>query len=166
MRDYSLFLLRSCKRGLWARFFGAFAPVFVFVVLFALASCGDEEFEGQVSGTALVTIQDDEGSHRVRVVRPGDKVKLVIGATADKKCDLGIVTISQVSHPPIVHYLIDGEEVGTSRDFKSFFSFDYEVGALSPGEHELSVEIPQVFKNIFYNIDVVSSTFTVARSEE
>lgn len=130
----------------------------------ALTSCGDEEFEGEVLGVAMMTAEQDGQTHRVRVVRPGDEVMLQILGTSDKVSSLNIVTISGITYYPEVHYLVDGKEVGMTSDYNSYFGFRYVVPQLEPGEHELSVDIPQIYKNINYVIDVAPSVFTVAES--
>lgn len=136
------------------------AIVFMLVGI-TFCSCGTEEFEGDVIGTAMLAQRSDDGLLRVRTVRPGDRVLLKIGATTELGTELNIVTISRTVYAPDVHYLIDGEEVGVTRDYESFFSFEYEVKDLAPGEHTLSVDIPQMYKNIYYNIDVRPSIFVV-----
>lgn len=126
-----------------------------------MTSCGDEDFEGLVSGAAIVLADDGTNSTRLLEVHDGDAVTLSVGAIVGKGCNLQIVRISGINHPPFVHYLIDGQEIGKSRDFESFFSYSYKVEGLEPGEHTLSVDVPQIFNNIFYVTDVASTTFSV-----
>lgn len=130
-----------------------------------VTSCGEEEFEGNVFGNALMSVTNAGKEYRVTTVHPGDKVNLRIGATTEKPMQIDIVTISKIVYFPEVHYVIDGKEVGMSNDYKSAFSLPYEIKDLVAGEHTLSVDIPQIYKNIFYNTDIQSTTFTVADDE-
>lgn len=133
--------------------------------LSAFTSCGEEEFEGNVYGNALMTVNQDGKDSRITEVHRGDKVNLCIGPTAEKSMQINIVSISSIVYYPEVHYLIDGQEVGKTTDYKTAFSLPYEVKDLEVGKHTLSVDIPQIYKNIFYNIDVLSTNFTVLDEE-
>lgn len=141
--------------------------LFAATAMFALAgtmcviSCGDEEFDGKVTGVALATIQQDGKTVRVNDVAPGDNVTLTIGAISGQTSETNIVTISGITYAPDVHYYIDGQEVGVSNDYKTFFSVGYTVADLAPGIHTLSAEVPQIYNNITYHADVKSSTFNV-----
>lgn len=140
--------------------------VFLALAVGALISCGEEEFEGNVFGNALMSVARDGKEYRVTTVHSGDKVNLRIGATEEKALQINIVTISKIVYFPEVHYIIDGLEVGVSNDYKTAFSLPYEIKDLEVGQHTISVDIPQIYKNIFYNTDVLSTTFTVATNEE
>lgn len=123
-----------------------------------LTSCGDEQFAGLVSGAVIVV---DSTRHRLAEVSTGDTVALKIGAIEGLDCSIRIQEISGVAYPPIVHYLIDGREVGKTNKYESYFSLPYTVKDLAPGEHALSVDIPQIYHNIVYNVNVLSTKFTV-----
>lgn len=127
----------------------------------ALTACGENEFEGKITGAAIMTTADASNSQRIDQVRIGDKVKLTIGATAEQPCGLSIVIISGVSYAPEVHYCIDGQRVGKSRDENTFFAVDYEVKDLTPGQHTLSVDVPDMYGNINYTVRVQPTTFNV-----
>lgn len=131
-----------------------------------LTSCDDAQFEGLISGAAVILAGDGTSETRLVEVHDGDEVTLSVNGIVGKDLELKIVKISGVNHPPIVHYLVDGQEVGQSRDFASFFSCSYKVEHLAPGEHTLSVEIPKNFENITYVTDVTSTTFNVLPDDE
>lgn len=124
-------------------------------------ACGDDDFEGSISGVAMVVTADAANEQRVMQVHNGDNVKFTIGAIAGQRCDLNIVHISGVSYAPEVYYCIDGQRVGMSRDENTFFAVPYEVKGLSAGQHTLSVDIPKMYHNIDYTVNVQSSTFEV-----
>lgn len=126
-----------------------------------LTSCGDEEFEGHVTGAALITKTTDGETYRVLEVYEGDEVTLKIGAVDGQNSNIGIKIISGVAYSPEVHYLIDGKEVGMTNKYESYFSMPYTVKDLASGEHVLSVDIPQIYHNIVYNVNVLSTKFTV-----
>lgn len=131
------------------------------VTIPSFIACGDEEFEGKIIGVAIMVTPDASNQQRVDKVHNGDQVMFTIGATAAQVCNYNIVRISGVSYAPEVYYCIDGQRVGMSRDENAFFAVPYEVKGLSAGQHTLSVDIPQMYHNIDYTIDVQTSTFEV-----
>ena len=131
------------------------------VTIPSFIACGDEEFEGKIIGVSIMVTPDASTHERVDKVHNGDQVVLAIGATSAQVCNLNIVRISGVSYAPEVYYCIDGQRVGMSREENSFFAVPYEVKGLSAGQHTLSVDIPDMYHNIDYTINVQSSTFEV-----
>lgn len=140
----------------------------IFLVLTAVllcaatfAACGKDDFDGKITGAAIMRTTESPSPQRIDQVRVGDKVQLTIGATAEYPCELGIVRISGVSYAPEVYYCIDGQRVGKSRDENTFFAVEYEVKELAPGQHTLSVDVPDMYGNINYTIRVQPTTFKV-----
>lgn len=113
-----------------------------------LASCEDERFEGTVTGTATA---------ETTAFHNGDEVKVKLGSNVN----IQIVRISGIEYPPILHYEIDGEEVATSRDWRSYFEASFTAKDLTPGEHTLSVSVPVIYANIDYNIQILDSKVMV-----
>lgn len=127
-----------------------------------LSSCDDEQnYEGTISGTAMATVTVDGVQRAVNEVHPGDVVTLTIGGT----CTIEVPRVSGIAYPPDVHYLIDGKEVALTNASDAFFSVSYQVEGLAPGAHTLSVDVPQIYNNIKYNVNVQSSTFQVVEAE-
>lgn len=133
----------------------------VSAVMGIVTACGNEDFEGEVKGAAIMTVERDGDKARVTRVSNGDAVTLCVSAIAGQACNLSIVNISGVDYNPDVHYLVDGAEVGVARQYKDFFALPYTVKGLAPGEHTLSCEAPTIYHNITYRVDVASTTFTV-----
>lgn len=126
-----------------------------------LTSCDDEQFEGSISGQALMTTTQNGQVYAVSSVHDGDKVQLQIGATEGTSMSIRVVTISGIDYAPDVHYLIDGQEVGVSHDHATAFSMPYEIHGLSAGRHTLSVRVDKDFGNIDYTVNVAPSVFEV-----
>lgn len=142
----------------------ALSAVFALATPILTASCDDEQFEGTISGVAIIKQQIDGEVYRVVEVTQGDNVTLSIGATREHESKLEIQNISGIDYAPEVHYLIDNKEVGYTREHSNFFGLNYTV-ELEPGEHTLSVDIPQIYNNIDYHINVANSTFVVKAKE-
>lgn len=129
-------------------------------------SCEDPQFEGCVKGVAIAKIDTQTIASNVK---RGDKLTLVIAQYRDAngnlyKMDVRTVTISGISYPPEVHYLIDDVEVGKSSDFSdqnNCFKLEYVVKDLKPGPHTLTAKVPKQYENITYTSDIIGTKFNV-----
>lgn len=125
----------------------------VIVLLFAvvstlfMSSCA--KVDSAVVGTAIATPD---------TVKNGDEVTFSIGGNVAVS---GTSSMNGREYYPIIHYLIDGEEVAKSSDKGLPFKANYTVKDLSLGEHSLTVEITASRKTANYENLVKSSTITV-----
>lgn len=113
-----------------------------------MPSCAPDNYDGIIMGTAVAT---PASFHN------GDQVKVGIGGNAH----LEIVKISGRDYPPIIHYEIDGVEVAQSREWSAFFETSFTAQNLTPGEHTLSVSVPDIYANVDYTINIASSKVIV-----
>lgn len=89
-------------------------------------------------------------------VRNGDTIDLkVSGWFPDSIAVNGIEVI------PVVHYLIDGQEVAVSSETEFPFGAQWVVSGLTVGEHTLSAKITSKDGNVTFADSVKSSTITV-----
>lgn len=128
---------------------------------FLFAACGEEHFEGKITGSALVMQQTDDGYVRLAQVHDGQQVLLRIGATETQPLSLGMVVISGTSYTPNLHYFIDDKEVACTRNDANLFEVPYTVNELSKGTHTITATVDDDFKNITYIVNIASSKFEV-----
>ena len=117
-----------------------------------------------ISGTA--TISKDP-------VQNGDVVFLSIGPLT---FDINGIIVSSTSYSftiingkeigiPMVHYYIDGTEVGQSNDMKHDFAFEYNVSGLEQGTHILSAKAQPQEEGTKFIGEYTESEFTVIVAE-
>ncbi len=114
----------------------------------ALTSCY-EEYNSSVTGQATATPSTASN---------GDTITLSIGGFISSS---GEATIGHKKYYPIIHYLIDGKEVATSREKSCPFNATYIVKDLSDGEHIITVEVSGSRKNANFENKVGYSTLNV-----
>lgn len=117
-----------------------------------MASCKPEEEEVKITsdvyGNAMATPS---------TVKNGNEINLSIGGVTVS----GSVIVDGKEFYPIVHYLIDGNEIAVSAERKMPFNATYKVDNLTVGEHDLSVSItPSASGAQFINM-IVGSVITV-----
>lgn len=143
------------------------APAAIIFATTALTtSCEDPQFEGCVKGVAIAKFDTQTVASNVK---RGDKLTFVIAQFRDAngvvhKMDVRTVTISGISYPPEVHYLIDGVVVGKSSDFSdsnNCFKYEYVVKDLAPGTHTLTAKVPKQYENIHYESEILGTNFNV-----
>lgn len=126
----------------------------LFAGMFFMASCEEEakvnvDLSSEVVGKAIATPS---------TIKNGEEIVLSIGgviSASDK------TTINGKEYYPIIHYLIDGNEVAKSAETTLPFSAKYTVHNLSVGEHVISVDITSSREEAFFENNVSSSTITV-----
>lgn len=117
-------------------------------VIFA-ASCSKTEINSSLKGEAVASPS---------VVKNGDKIKL---SKAGFFSSSSYGSINGKEYYPIVHYLIDGNEVATSSEKELPFDTYYTATNLSVGEHILSVNVTTLHKDAYYENQVTTSKITV-----
>lgn len=127
--------------------------LFVFLCLSAIfiTSCSKTEADinDSVVGEAVATPS---------IVKNGDTIELSIAGFFSSS---SYISINGEEYYPIVHYLIDGNEVATSSEKQLPFNAEYKVTNLSVGEHTLSVNITSSNKDAYYTNSVTTSKITV-----
>ena len=118
-----------------------------------MASCKPEDEEvtitSDVYGNAMATPS---------TVKNGDEINLSIGGVATAS---GSVIVDGKEYYPIVHYLIEGNEVAVSAEKEMPFNAIYKVENLTVGEHILSVSITPSFSRAQFVNKIVGSVITV-----
>ena len=128
---------------------------------FFVSCCPEIEIESSIMGTA--TISKDP-------VQNGEVVYLSIGPLSfDLNGDIISVASSQYTEVngkkrgiPMVHYYIDGTEVGHSNDWEHQFTFRYKVSELDEGPHTISAEARPQEKGTKFNGEYKESKFEVS----
>lgn len=124
--------------------------LFSVVLLLSFVSCEKTktEIDSVVTGTAAANPS---------VVKNGDDIILTIGGISFSD----YTKINGEEYYPIIHYLVDGEEVALSEEKEQPFTAKWKVQNLSEGEHGLSVKITSSRDGATYENNVLPSTITV-----
>lgn len=120
-----------------------------FLLSVVLSSCDCDEFYSDIMGKATATPS---------MVSNGDTITLSVGGIISGS---GEATIGHKKYYPIVHYLIDGQEVAVSKEHSTPFYATYVVKKLTPGDHIVTVEVNGSRKKAHYENHVGASTLSV-----
>lgn len=126
-----------------------YSLILLSLITIGLISCKGVEIRSSVLGKTVATPS---------TVKNGDNIVFSIGGLITSSSS---VTVNGKIYYPIVHYLIDGEEVVVSTEKEIPFKAEYKVENLTVGEHTLSVSISSSDNNAIYENEVSTSMFTV-----
>lgn len=126
-----------------------YSLILLSLITIGLISCKGVEIRSSVLGKTVATPS---------TVKNGDNIVFSIGGLITSSSS---VTVNGKNYYPIVHYLIDGEEVVVSTEKEIPFKAEYKVENLTVGEHTLSVSISSSDNNAIYENEVSTSMFTV-----
>lgn len=145
-----------------------FALSFVCIALYSCEWCKHDEFEPPymtrtVAGTASISNDTVKIGDSVTlsinpfiIVHDGNSIKIEIAYIEG-----GIEQNGKIYGIPMVHYYIDGFEVGKSNNHEQRFAFQYTVSGLKEGTHTLSATAEPQEESTTFNGEYQSSTFTV-----
>lgn len=117
--------------------------------MLVVSSCDKTEFSSVVLGVAEAMPS---------IVKNGDEIVLSIGG---KISSSGSSSVNGKEFYPVVHYLIDGNEVAVSSSKEMPFEAKCVVSNMSVGEHALTVNITGSRKGAHFDNNVSSSTILV-----
>lgn len=126
-----------------------YSLILLSLITIGLISCKGVEIRSSVLGKTVAAPS---------TVKNGDNIVFSIGGLITSSSS---VTVNGKNYYPIVHYLIDGEEVVVSTEKEIPFKAEYKVENLTVGEHTLSVSISSSDNNAIYENEVSTSMFTV-----
>lgn len=128
------------------KFFSVLLFTTIAVILF---SCDDkEEFKTSVDGNVSVN---------PNIAKNGDILNLSISGFSSSSYG----TINGKETYPIVHYLIDGNEVVTSEEKSVPFNAVYKIKNLSIGQHVVSINITSPNDFDYYDNQISNAILTV-----
>ncbi len=122
------------------------------IVCINLAACSDDDevkVTSDIMGAAVATPSS---------AKNGDEISLSIEGNISGS---GTASVNGELHYPVIHYLIDGNEVAVSTETTLPFHATYQVEGLTPGEHVLSVNIIPSHENDEYHNRISLATITI-----